>query len=141
MQFLSEITVVTSVVQALLSFLPVDHSRLGSRIEETLDLPLIQQQAENGALDIGRLSQFIIWTMGSLCAPCRDEDINKLKDITDIVLLLRSVMRNRKSILILQFIVLFRCLRFIVMHCHWRRMLVLLVHLGTTALHFFTLIP
>lgn len=106
MQFLSGITDVISVAQALLSFLPVDHSRLGSRIEEALDLPLIQQQAENGALDIGRLSQFIIWTMGSLCAPCRDEDINKLKEITDIVPLLRSVIINRKATLILQFIVL-----------------------------------
>lgn len=75
----------------LLSFLPANHSRLGSRIEEALDLPLIQQQAENGVLDIGELSQFIIWTMGSLCAPCRDEDIKRLKEITDVVPLLRSV--------------------------------------------------
>lgn len=89
MRFLSGITVVNAVVQALLSFLPVDRSQLGSRIEEALDLPLIQQQAENGVLDIGQLSQFIIWTMGSLCAPCRDEDINKLKEITDVVALLR----------------------------------------------------
>lgn len=29
--------------------------------------------------------------MGSLCAPCRDDDVNKLKEITDIVPLLRSV--------------------------------------------------
>lgn len=86
---LSGITLVDAVVQALLSFLPVDHSRLGDRIEEALDLPLIQQQAENGVLDIGRLSQFIIWTMGSLCAPCRDEDVGKLKEIADIVPLLR----------------------------------------------------
>lgn len=106
MQFHSGIMVVTSVVQALLSFLPVDHSRLSSRIEEALDLSLIQQQAENEVLDIGRLSQFIICTMGSLCAPCRDEDINKLKEITDIVPLLRSVVINTKAILILKFIVL-----------------------------------
>ncbi|TWW76272.1 T-complex protein 11-like protein 1 [Takifugu flavidus] len=75
----------------LLSFLPANHSRLGSRIEEALDLPLIQQQAENGVLDIGELSQFIIWTMGSLCAPCRDEDIKRLKEITDVVPLLREI--------------------------------------------------
>lgn len=91
LEVLSGVTVVTAVVQMLLSFLPADRSRLGSRIEEALDLPLIQQQAENGVLDIGRLSQFIIWTMGSLCAPCRDEDIKRLKEITDIVPLLRSV--------------------------------------------------
>lgn len=65
------------------------HGRLRSSIEEVLDLPLIQQQAENGALDIGRLSQFIVGMMGSLCAPCRDKDINKLKEIHDIVPLLK----------------------------------------------------
>lgn len=75
--------------QTLLSFLLPGHGRLRSRIEEVLDLPLIQQQAENGALDIGKLSQFIVGMMGSLCAPCRDEDIRKLKEITDIVPLLK----------------------------------------------------
>lgn len=77
------------LLQTLLSLLLPGHGRLRSRIEEVLDLPLIQQQAENGALDICRLSQFIIGMMGSLCAPCRDEDINKLKEITDTVPLLK----------------------------------------------------
>uniref|UniRef100_A0A3Q2DK38 T-complex 11, testis-specific-like 1 n=1 Tax=Cyprinodon variegatus TaxID=28743 RepID=A0A3Q2DK38_CYPVA len=78
-------------IQTLQSFLLSGHGRLHSRIEEVLDLPLIQQQAENGALDIGQLSQFIIEMMGSLCAPCRDEDIKKLKQITDLVPLLKSI--------------------------------------------------
>lgn len=77
------------VVQTLLSFLLPDHGRLRSRIDEVLDLPLIQQQAEKGALDIGNLSQFIVGMMGSLCAPCRDKEINKLKEITEIVPLLK----------------------------------------------------
>eukprot|EP00066_Takifugu_rubripes_P015831 XP_011605097.1 PREDICTED: T-complex protein 11-like protein 1 [Takifugu rubripes] len=85
------IKLVAEIKEMLLSFLPANHSRLGSRIEEALDLPLIQQQAENGVLDIGELSQFIIWTMGSLCAPCRDEDIKRLKEITDVVPLLREI--------------------------------------------------
>lgn len=75
--------------QTLLSLLLPSHGRLRSHIEEVLDLPLIQQQAEKGALDINRLSQFIVGMMGSLCAPCRDEDINKLKEIEDIVPLLK----------------------------------------------------
>lgn len=82
-------SLVCPLLQALLSFLLPGHGRLRSRIEEVLDLPLIQQQAENGALDIGQLSQFIVGMMGSLCAPCRDEDVNKLKEITDIVPLLK----------------------------------------------------
>lgn len=77
------------LIQTLLSFLLPGHGRLRSHIEEVLDLPLIQQQAENGALDIGQLSQFIVGMMGSLCAPCRDKDINKLKEIADIVPLLK----------------------------------------------------
>ncbi|XP_037539288.1 T-complex protein 11-like protein 1 [Nematolebias whitei] len=78
------------IKETLLSFLLPGHRRLRSQIEAVLDLPLIQQQAENGALDIGQLSQFIVEMMGSLCAPCRDEDINKLKEITDIVPLLKA---------------------------------------------------
>lgn len=74
-------------VQTLLSLLLPGHGRLRSHIQEVLDLPLIQQQAENGALDIGRLSKFIVSMMGSLCAPCRDADINKLMKITDTMTL------------------------------------------------------
>lgn len=76
-------------LQTLLSFLLPGHGRLRSRIEEVLDLPLIQQQAENGALDIGALSQFIVGMMGSLCAPARDGDIGKLKEIPNMVPLLK----------------------------------------------------
>ncbi|KAK7891981.1 hypothetical protein WMY93_023944 [Mugilogobius chulae] len=85
------IKLLSEIKEILLSFLLPGHGRLRSRIEEVLDLPLIQQQAEKGALDIGQLSQFIVGMMGALCAPCRDDDINKLKEITDIVALLKSI--------------------------------------------------
>lgn len=85
------IKLLAEIKEILLSLLLPGHGRLQSRIEEVLDLPLIQQQAEKGALDIGQLSQFIVGMMGSLCAPCRDDDINKLKEITDIVSLLKSI--------------------------------------------------
>ncbi|XP_041650483.1 T-complex protein 11-like protein 1 isoform X2 [Cheilinus undulatus] len=51
----------------------------------------IKEQASNGVLDIRQLSHFIIGMMGSLCAPCRDEDINKLKKITDVIPLLKAI--------------------------------------------------
>lgn len=76
-------------IQTLLSFLLPGHGRLCSRIEEVLDLPLIQQQAENGALDIGQLSQFVVEMMASMCAPCRDKDVRNLKQITEIIPLLK----------------------------------------------------
>lgn len=79
------------IKETLLSFLLPGHGRLCSRIKEVLDLPLIQQQAENGALDIGQLSQFIVEMMASMCAPCRDEDVRKLKQITEIVPLLKAI--------------------------------------------------
>ncbi|XP_061577146.1 T-complex protein 11-like protein 1 [Cololabis saira] len=85
------IKLLAEIKETLLSFLLPGHGRLRSCIDEVLDLPLIQQQAENGALDIGRLSQFIVGMMGSLCAPSRDQDVNKLKEITDIVPLLKAI--------------------------------------------------
>ncbi|XP_063762351.1 T-complex protein 11-like protein 1 isoform X2 [Eleginops maclovinus] len=85
------IKLLAEIKETLLSFLMPGHGRLRTQIEEVLDLPLIQQQAEKGALDIGQLSQFIVRIMGSQCAPCRDEDIRKLKEITEIVPLLKAI--------------------------------------------------
>ncbi|TSQ92653.1 T-complex protein 11-like protein 1 [Bagarius yarrelli] len=85
------ITLVGEIKETLLSFLMPYQGRLKGQIEEALDLSLIQQQAENEALNISNVAQFIINTMGALCAPCRDEDICKLRDITDIVPLFRSI--------------------------------------------------
>lgn len=65
------------------------HTRLRNQITEVLDLDLIKQEAENGALDISKLVKFVIGMMGTLCAPARDEDIKKLKDIHEIVPLFR----------------------------------------------------
>ncbi|CAN9498645.1 unnamed protein product [Ophioblennius macclurei] len=79
------------IKETLLSFLLPGRSRLSSHIEEVLDLDLIRQQAQNGALDIGGLSRFIVDMMGSLCAPCRDQDVQKLKELADIVTLLKSI--------------------------------------------------
>ncbi|KAM4618638.1 T-complex protein 11-like protein 1 [Polymixia lowei] len=85
------IKLLAEIRETLLSFLLPDHSRLRSHIKEVLDLPLIQQQAENGALDIAQLAHFIVGTMGSLCAPCRDEDIQKLRETTELVPLLKTI--------------------------------------------------
>ncbi|KAL2094004.1 hypothetical protein ACEWY4_011316 [Coilia grayii] len=85
------IKLVGEIKETLLSFLVPTQGRLRGQIEEALDLSLIQQQAENGALDIGRVAQFIIGMMGAFCAPCRDEDVKKLHDITDTVPLLKAI--------------------------------------------------
>ncbi|KAG5273283.1 hypothetical protein AALO_G00149670 [Alosa alosa] len=85
------IKLVGEIKETLLSFLMPTQGRLRGQIEEVLDLSLIQQQAEKGALDIGRVAQFIIGMMGAFCAPMRDEDVKKLHDITDTVPLLKAI--------------------------------------------------
>ncbi|NXN95740.1 T11L1 protein, partial [Rhinopomastus cyanomelas] len=79
------------IKENLLSFLLPGHTRLRSQITEVLDLDLIKQEAENGALDISKLVEFVIGMMGTLCAPARDEEIKKLKDIHEVVPLFRAI--------------------------------------------------
>ncbi|KFW94338.1 T-complex protein 11-like 1, partial [Phalacrocorax carbo] len=79
------------IKENLLSFLLPGHTRLRNQITEVLDLDLIKQEAENGALDISKLVEFVIGMMGTLCAPARDEEIKKLKDINEIVPLFRAI--------------------------------------------------
>lgn len=87
------IKILAEIKETLLSFLLTGpgHARLRSLIEEVLDLELIQQQAENRALDISKVVEFVVGMMGSLCAPSRDEDIKRLREVTDLVPLLRAI--------------------------------------------------
>uniref|UniRef100_A0A9J7XV51 T-complex 11, testis-specific-like 1 n=2 Tax=Cyprinus carpio TaxID=7962 RepID=A0A9J7XV51_CYPCA len=85
------VTLVGEIKETLLSFLLPGQSRLRGQIEEALDLSLIQQEAENRALDINKVAKFIIDMMGTFCAPLRDEDIKQLREITDIVPLFKSI--------------------------------------------------
>ncbi|XP_045681174.1 T-complex protein 11-like protein 1 isoform X4 [Phyllostomus hastatus] len=54
------IKLVGEIKETLLSFLLPGHSRLRNQITEVLDLELIKQEAENGALDISKLAEFVI---------------------------------------------------------------------------------
>lgn len=87
------IKLLAEIKETLLSFLLTGpgHARLRSQIEEALDLELIQQQAENGALDIHTVVEFVVGMMSTLCAPSRDEDIRGLRKITDLVPLLKAI--------------------------------------------------
>ncbi|RWS15256.1 T-complex protein 11-like protein 1 [Dinothrombium tinctorium] len=80
------------VKATLLSFLLPQHTRLKQEIEEILDLDLIKQQAENGALDFQRYAQYILSVMARLCAPVRDEKIRELTQTTEVVPLFRGIM-------------------------------------------------
>ncbi|XP_010004091.1 PREDICTED: T-complex protein 11-like protein 2 [Chaetura pelagica] len=81
------------IKEILLSFLTPGANRIQNQICEVLDADLIRQQAEHNAVDIHGLANYIINTMGKLCAPIRDNDIKQLKATDNIVELLRQIFR------------------------------------------------
>ncbi|XP_020509324.2 T-complex protein 11-like protein 2 [Labrus bergylta] len=88
------IKLLEEIREILLSFLIPGNNRMRTQITDVLDIDLIRQQADNDAVDIQGLGSFIITTMGKFCAPVRDEEIKKLREITDdIVSLFREIFR------------------------------------------------
>ncbi|XP_045932449.1 T-complex protein 11-like protein 2 isoform X2 [Micropterus dolomieu] len=81
---------VKTMLQSLL--LP-GHVRLRSQLDEVLDMELIQQEVDHGALDLHRLAGYIVNTMASLCAPVRDSEVRALRDLEGPVELLREIFR------------------------------------------------
>lgn len=53
---------------------------------------MIRQQAEHGVLDFKEYSSFIIQLMAKSCAPIRDEEVNSLNEIDDVVLTFRRIL-------------------------------------------------
>lgn len=64
------------------------------RINEMLDADLIKQQAEQGVLDFKSYSNFIVHVMSLACAPIRDEQVAKLKEIEDTVELFKGILET-----------------------------------------------
>ncbi|XP_062989494.1 T-complex protein 11-like protein 2 isoform X2 [Elgaria multicarinata webbii] len=79
------------IKEILLSFLNPGANRMRSQICEVLDADLIRQQAEHDAVDIQGLANYVISTMGKMCAPVRDNDVSQLKATGNIVELLRQI--------------------------------------------------
>ncbi|XP_063703942.1 T-complex protein 11-like protein 1 [Culicoides brevitarsis] len=76
------------------AILPSNNKRTLERINEILDETVIQQQAEQNVLDFKAYANFIIHIMGLACAPIRDEQVAKLKEITDVVEMFRAIMET-----------------------------------------------
>ncbi|XP_019369707.1 PREDICTED: T-complex protein 11 homolog [Gavialis gangeticus] len=87
------IRLLQEIKETLLSLLLPRQTRLRSQIEAALDMELIRQEAEHGALDIPSLTMYILSTMAMLCAPIRDEEVQRLRSLTDPVQLLREIFR------------------------------------------------
>ncbi|XP_029801330.1 T-complex protein 11 homolog isoform X2 [Suricata suricatta] len=81
------------IKEILLSLLSPRQGRLRSEIEEALGAELLQRKAEGGALSLPHLSKYILGMMTLLCAPVRDEVVQKLENITDPVWLLRGIFQ------------------------------------------------
>ncbi|GAV07898.1 hypothetical protein RvY_17678 [Ramazzottius varieornatus] len=83
------------VKETLISFLP-DGPRgkqFKESIRDNLDVKHVQQQVANDAFDFREKADFIIVMMGKLCAPARDDEIKRLREIDDIVPLFREVFK------------------------------------------------
>nr|XP_054107168.1 T-complex protein 11 X-linked protein 2 isoform X2 [Callithrix jacchus] len=91
--FTCALRLLKEIKEILLSLLLPRQSRLRNEIEAALDTDLLKQEAEHGALDVPRLSNYILNLMALLCAPVRDEAVQKLETITDPVRLLRGIFR------------------------------------------------
>ncbi|NXH66095.1 TCP11 protein, partial [Hydrobates tethys] len=87
------IQLLQEIKEALLSLLLPRHNQLRSQIEEALDMELIRQEAEHGALDIHGLTMYVLGTMARLCAPIRDEEVRGVQSLTDPAQLLREIFR------------------------------------------------
>nr|XP_046238977.1 T-complex protein 11-like protein 1 isoform X2 [Scatophagus argus] len=89
----NHVVILLQEVKAILqSLLMPSHIRLRSQMDEVLDMELIQQEVNHGALDLHRLAGYIINTMASLCAPVRDPQVTALRDLKDPVELLRGIL-------------------------------------------------
>lgn len=71
-----------------------NNKRMLNHINEVLDKDLIRQQAENGVLDFQTYAKFVLDIMAKSCAPARDEAIQKLMTVTDVVDTFRGILET-----------------------------------------------
>lgn len=88
------LVLLTDIKEAFQSILLENNKKMMERINEMLDADLIRQQAEQGVLDFKAYSNFIVHVMSLACAPIRDDDIAKLKEIDDVVDLFRGILET-----------------------------------------------
>lgn len=73
------------IFKGLFSILMPRHTKIREMINEVLDQSFIKQQAENGAIEFKKYADFVIDLMAKLAAPCRDEMIQNISQMTDTV--------------------------------------------------------
>ncbi|XP_050390427.2 T-complex protein 11-like protein 1 [Patella vulgata] len=90
-EYRNALVLIQEVKETLFMIIPPQSERLKNQINEILDMDLIQQKMENDAFDIRYYADYVIGIMARLCAPVRDENVNKLKTIKDIVPLFKGI--------------------------------------------------
>ncbi|KAG8177980.1 hypothetical protein JTE90_019991 [Oedothorax gibbosus] len=82
-------------IKDILLWLLLPHNtRLKNEINEVLDIDLIRQQAENEALDFLKCAQFILCTMARICAPARDDNVQELRQLTQVIPLYKGILET-----------------------------------------------
>lgn len=88
------LVLLAEIKEEFLSLLLPQHSKIKQEINEVLDLELIQQKVENGALDFKYYAQYITSVMGKMCAPVRDEQIARLTQCDDVIETFRGIFET-----------------------------------------------
>lgn len=80
--------------QGLLSLLLPNHVKFREKIEAVLDMDLIKQQMDKNIFDYKQYGLFMIDVMSKLCAPARDPDMERLRQLNDPVDLFKGIMET-----------------------------------------------
>lgn len=79
------LVLLADIKEAFQSIFLENNKKALEKINEMLDTDLIKQQAEQGVLDFKSYSNYIIHIMSLACAPIRDEQVAKLREVEDVV--------------------------------------------------------
>lgn len=71
-----------------------NNKRVLEHINEILDESVIRQQAEKGVLNFRNYANFVIQVMTKSCAPARDEAIQNLEQIEDVVDTFKGILET-----------------------------------------------
>jgi len=96
--FESAISVFEDVKKLMDAILLPQHQRLRKQIDDVLDMEVIRQQVDAGTIEPYTYTAFVLDLMSKLCAPARDEDIARLRQLqssqSDLVKLFRGILET-----------------------------------------------
>lgn len=93
-QYEHAIQLLSEIKEGFQTILTKNNQKALDRINEILDEAVIKQQAEQKTLDFRAYANFVTHVMSLACAPVRDEQVSKLKDIEDVVDTFRAIFET-----------------------------------------------